>query len=684
MNAKKKNGEFAGVRKKLTAAVAMLLVATIMMASSTYAWFTLSTAPEVTGITTSVGANGNLEMALATKDGAAPGTSGVGDSNNSQTWGNLVNIGDDYGLNNITLKPSQLNIVNGTVSTNPLQVPTYGADGRVDRLNSTTMSGVFDSSKNGFVAGSAIYGVRGLGQSTSMSETEQTLYTALIAFENFVSTAKSTTNQSITQYGNTLAQMAVRHGLNAEKSEDVYTKSEVETINSVIDCLTNAKNTIEKALMNAVLVAAASENSTKSIYDAVNKAMAADNASLNSVETAFTTALNEASYVDGANMVTLPDGYNDAKSNWTAITIPEKITSISEDSEGNVGTNSWDTIQGALNAIVETDGITLNGKTIDQIKSMESLDDLIALANNATLEMNAGSGIYGQIAVLVGNIGANIGDIPVKMDGMQVTARSVYMKTTVTETALLKTLGVKLSNMGALSLSDTETSTDQIVNDLYAFAVDLWFRTNASGSNLLLQTDATNRIYKNGGSTETMGGGSTYTFTVPNDAISLDTARKLAACIHVVFTDREGNVLAVAGLDTANLTETTAENGTVEYTAKLYMQKWGWNNDKNTIVYTYETETIETEVKTKVDSYGNPIIAKDTTGVITALNQNEAKMISAYVYLDGTSVDNSMVAATSNQSLTGSLNLQFGSSAELKPMDYSPLKGNDATSEPET
>ena len=56
------------MKSKLMAAVCMLLVSSIMMVSSTYAWFTLSTAPEVTGITTQVGANGNLEMALLPSD----------------------------------------------------------------------------------------------------------------------------------------------------------------------------------------------------------------------------------------------------------------------------------------------------------------------------------------------------------------------------------------------------------------------------------------------------------------------------------------------------------------------------------------------------------------------------------------------------------------------------------------
>ena len=72
-----------GIRQKMMAAVAMLLVASLLMVTSTYAWFTLSTAPEVTGITTSVGANGNLEIALLTTDTyATPAniTSAVGDS----------------------------------------------------------------------------------------------------------------------------------------------------------------------------------------------------------------------------------------------------------------------------------------------------------------------------------------------------------------------------------------------------------------------------------------------------------------------------------------------------------------------------------------------------------------------------------------------------------------------------
>ena len=57
---KKKNVK-TSIRNRLVAAISMLLIASIMLVTSTYAWFTLSTAPEVKGINNSVAGNGSLE-----------------------------------------------------------------------------------------------------------------------------------------------------------------------------------------------------------------------------------------------------------------------------------------------------------------------------------------------------------------------------------------------------------------------------------------------------------------------------------------------------------------------------------------------------------------------------------------------------------------------------------------------
>ena len=63
-NKKNTNKSPAQLKSKLMAALAMLLVASVLMGSTTYAWLVLSIAPEVTGISTNIGANGSLEIAL--------------------------------------------------------------------------------------------------------------------------------------------------------------------------------------------------------------------------------------------------------------------------------------------------------------------------------------------------------------------------------------------------------------------------------------------------------------------------------------------------------------------------------------------------------------------------------------------------------------------------------------------
>ena len=121
------------IKKKLTAAIMMLLVSCIMVVTSTYAWFTLSTAPEISGIQTTIGGNGNLEIALAgyydqNGDGEIDPNDGDYDTwttgkvqtlNGSTvtatveevlkrniTWGNLVDLSNEaYGFNTILFNP---------------------------------------------------------------------------------------------------------------------------------------------------------------------------------------------------------------------------------------------------------------------------------------------------------------------------------------------------------------------------------------------------------------------------------------------------------------------------------------------------------------------------------------------------------------------------------------------------
>ena len=51
------------LKKKLTAAGAMLVVSAVMLSGVSYAWYTLSTNPEVSNIKANIAANENLEIA---------------------------------------------------------------------------------------------------------------------------------------------------------------------------------------------------------------------------------------------------------------------------------------------------------------------------------------------------------------------------------------------------------------------------------------------------------------------------------------------------------------------------------------------------------------------------------------------------------------------------------------------
>lgn len=128
------------LKERVIAVALLLLMSAAMMTSATFAWITLSRAPEVSDVTTTVAANGNLEIALVEPGGSEPAESAVGDSSAALgqtivkanlTWGNLVNLSDEsYGLNNIVLRPALLGNANDLVSQ-PLKGVDYSADGRL-------------------------------------------------------------------------------------------------------------------------------------------------------------------------------------------------------------------------------------------------------------------------------------------------------------------------------------------------------------------------------------------------------------------------------------------------------------------------------------------------------------------------------------------------------------------------
>lgn len=145
------------------------------------------------------------------------------------------------------------------------------------------------------------------------------------------------------------------------------------------------------------------------------------------------------------------------------------------------------------------------------------------------------------------------------------------------------------------------------------------------------------------GTSTTQGSGSCYIFypTTPEDQAQ---GLKILGAMRVAFANEKGDLLGEAAMDVENAIE---DAGRVIVPLKMRPQ--------NPVVI-------------GVDPNGNPITSTD---YITRLNQNEAKRITALVYLEGANLSNSDVLAAG--SINGQLNIQFGTNE----MDMEPLEDRD-------
>ena len=653
---------YGGVKKKLMGAICMLLVASIMMVSSTYAWFTLSTAPEITGISTSVGANGNLEMALLNKAtyaelsqiestvGSSKDAANMSAKKANVTWGNLVDLSEGYGLDQIKLMPARLSVTGSeagggyTINTTGAEilVAEYGTDGRVTALSNATVSGILHTkgeedsaadkeSATGFYVNDG-KGVRALGTASGMSQQQLAYRNAQGYVATYTAQAKNFAQQSLVLYGSDLANVALKH-VNNTKDEATdnaaeYTLADVTAVNNMIDMLANAQTALQKALMYSVLGEAASKTGSETAYEAVQNAIAAEGASINSVKAAATG-------------VTLNPAFTTAETTFNTISIPDKI-----DTTGKT-TFAWDDISTAVSGLADTSKMKLNGQAI------AGNDDLLGNVVNEvlggkglTVTAEDGSGVYVTIAKLTGNYSAKISIEKVSFGGFTATNVTATMATNTATTPA--ELQAELAAIVAMGAPEQAEGAEKAITDTYAYAIDMAFRTNAgNNAKLMLQTEAAQRIYDGSDVQDTQGGGSNFTFTAPG--LTSNAAKSLAENVVVVFASKEGKILGVAGLNTANWPAAT-EAG--EYKVNLVMKSVLWESDDCTLKVT-----------------GN---ATDNT--ITTLTQNEAMALTAYVYLNGDSVDNGDVAANAAASMIGTLNLQFSTDQKLVPMDYTPLK----------
>ena len=514
-------GKKTSVRTKLAAAVAMLLVSTIMLTTTTYAWFVLSTAPEVKGMSTTVGSNGSLEIALLNNaTGADVNTisSGVGDSNvvkavtaANVTWGNLVALNDaSYGLSGVTLYPAALNVAAKQENQpdklvncfNILKYPTYGVDGRVAALSANTEAGTLKN--NTFQTDHADYGVRAIGSVTQADPKAHNFALARNGFAQSLRSAQNNAQEALSKNATLLVGMVI-----GEATGLTPAPNQVEALKNALDSLNSAATELETALKYAVVARSLAKDSTLEEVTLDTAVLSKDDADFGTQ----ITALNQFKSKIQTALDAMPS------TGQTSYTFADVETSF--------------------RALMS--GVTVAGKTTAEIKKMKDDGGETAVMNWFTTMpesdrvIRASSGLFVDAANFIGAMSCNItiyNGYPGSVE-INPTQNPLYMAT----------VGKKVNEDYK---SPDATAESSIITTTYGYIVDLAVRCSSDGK--LMLSEAVDRVTDDA---ETLGAGSTFTKTTGNIAD--------LSGLRIVFVDAENNnILGVAGLAATANAETEA------------------------------------------------------------------------------------------------------------------------------
>ena len=558
------------LKSKLMAAICMLLVSSIMLVSTTYAWFTLSTAPEVTGITTAVGANGNLEMALLPADqsaspedfGITTGTPGaaLNQAAKNITWGNLVDLSDNttYGLDKINLYPAALNTTSdGRVNTTaPLMFPTYGADGRVNGLVGNTSTGIYSTANSTFSPDS-FYGVRAVGSASGMTDRQLSYRNARTAAQGAMSYAAQLAGISLGANGDALANIAIKRATGGDK----FTQDDINALQQIITDLTKddgVLDQIETAYMQYLLALSASALSpSDAAWSAIKNAVEAEDATLSGIVTKLTE-----NGVDLSPFTALSDGIDKYDDMLDAVQSAQSLLNTANKNDTS-HEYAWTDIENVLTALANPASMKVNDIPVSEIK--ENMSKLVTSAlGGIRVTLASGAGVYADIADQTDNFSADIQIEKVEYAGETIGPLPAKMNTSGMKPSYLEQVGTAVAGAGAPAGGEAGSVP---ITDMYGYIIDMAFRTNAASSSLVLQVPGVDRIYKenttgvevgeNGQST--MGNGANMTFTSTNATFTNEMMARLMQAVRLVFFDANGNILKYGKLSTA--TTPTAEGG---------------------------------------------------------------------------------------------------------------------------
>ena len=608
-NTKELRGYKAGLKSKLMGAVAMLLVSAIMVSSATYAWFVLSTHPEVKGMSTTVGSNGALEIALLnnTTGGNLSGIpANVGDSKeavtkSNETWGNIVDLSDaSYGLGKITLYPAALNAtgtgdaVTFASHSALLKYAKYGTDGRITELAADTAAGKRNAEGTGFFADTTDnpdYGVRAIGTTTKASAGALALETAKSNYSAAVAAAGNSVKTALGTHQATLSAIATTHANETKATPASYTANDVAAINASLDAVKNAAEKLREALKWA---------------SAARKLSADGDTTVPSLESITLNTEYQTMFDELGGIATA------APTN--------KITTAKDSYE-------WDEIQKAYQHLMNTNSMTFQPNGSSTPYTLDTLKDITieegAAMINAGAKITLKAGAFVSITNYVGSFETGTFELQFTYKGQTAKAKNSNYVVEASENPVK--MAAITTAVDQLRAKDGGSAQAAITN-VYGYIVDLAFQTNIDGE-LQLQSAGVNRVSSDT-STATQGGGTLFTVEGDADVAAL-------AAMRVVFIGSGNKILAVGKFDAAPTTD-----GGKAYALHLYN-------------YTFENGAL------KVDTN------KKDTDTVTKLEANTPVAVSALVYLDGNST------SYAQGGIKGTLNLQFKHSAgDLAPMVY--------------
>lgn len=650
------------MKKRVFAAALMLMIAVIVSITATYAWVTLSVAPVVSSVNTTMSANGALEIALSNPEGTEPEDKDFDESLTDEQrknlttlavsnlkWGNLINLADDsYGIDNFVLRPAQLNTIG--LTDDPLWGAIYGADGRItsvvgDQYKYAKWDG------NQFVGAGGELGVRAIASyELEVSDTTDQLVkvkeAAVTAAHSAVNTAYSKVTYKMPAMSAMITKYAQGKLDNATSDEILFNAAEIKSAYdlyvAIYDAMVAQKDAYV-ALANLQrykddmdsFVATSWENlaGNKGQYNIGSPAQTSKDGIIALTGLTQFIADLQTAETDIATLKGYYEGLDDGtveKVSWTQLSgivshlINQGSMEIDKDGQGN-----WIKVTGLSK---ENAGDLLDGET----KKIRILEGIVKrfeqLAVNETNRMRGKeNGAEMDITVTYLFITATIeGECRTTADG------APYFMEDYNNTRDVQIIG-----------------KDVVAKDTAGMAIDFWLRTNAeetyltlegatvvdSNTKQVLSYDGVNRVW---GSTEgttlttnstTQGGGSCYIYyaDTPEDmARSLD----LLQGMKVAFADSDGNLMAIAGMDTESH---YAVNGRI--TVPLYIEHG-------------------------VDYYYiNDLNVEQEGLALGKLTYDTAERITAIIYLDGARVSNDNVLAAAD--IEGQLNIQFGSSTDL-------------------